>query len=97
MPTGLALTLTLPLPLPLALALTLNLTLALTLVPTLALTLALTRCALKSASSKFSKFCALICSPSLPILDQKAADSQCGENASCKEAGTGVGICTYDD
>ena len=54
-------------------------------------------CALKSASTKFSKFCALICSPSLPILDQKAADSQCGENASCKEAGTGVGICTYDD
>ena len=53
--------------------------------------------ALKSASSKFSKFCALICSPSLPILDQKAADSQCGENASCKEAGTGVGLCTYDD
>jgi len=55
------------------------------------------QCALKSSSTKFGKYCALICSPSLPILDKKAADSQCGENASCKEAGTGVGICTYDD
>ena len=54
-------------------------------------------CALKSASSKFSKFCALICSPSLPILDQTAADAQCGENASCKGVQAGIGICTYDD
>ena len=46
---------------------------------------------------EFSKFCVLICSPSLPILDQKAADAQCGENASCKEGDTGFGICTYDE
>jgi hypothetical protein len=54
------------------------------------------QCALKDSASN-KKYCALICSPSLPILDQKAADSQCGENASCKEAGVGVGLCTYDD
>jgi len=54
------------------------------------------QCALKDSASKH-KYCALICSPSLPILDQKAADSQCGENASCKGAGVGVGLCTYDD
>ena len=54
------------------------------------------QCALKSSAGG-QKYCALICSTSLPILDQKAADSQCGENASCKEAGVGVGLCTYDD
>jgi C1A family cysteine protease len=54
------------------------------------------QCALKSSAGG-QKYCALICSPSLPIVDQKAADAQCGANASCKEAGVGVGLCTYDD
>lgn len=51
-------------------------------------------CALQTPTG--GKFCALICSPSLPIRDQKAADSQCGTNASCK-AISGVGLCTYND
>ena len=34
------------------------------------------QCALQEASTG-SKYCALICSPSLPILDQKVADEQC--------------------
>jgi C1A family cysteine protease len=54
------------------------------------------QCALK-ASPGNQKYCALICSPSLPIVNQKAADDACGASASCKEAGVGVGLCTYDD
>ena len=54
------------------------------------------QCALQDSSSG-SKYCALICSPSLPIVNQKAADDQCGTNASCKSVQTGVGLCTYDD
>jgi len=54
------------------------------------------QCALQDSKSQ-SKYCALICSPTLPILDQKAADAQCGTNASCKSVQMGVGICTYDD
>ena len=42
------------------------------------------------------KNCALVCSPSAVIKDQKAADAQCGTNASCKSIQT-VGLCTYDD
>jgi len=53
------------------------------------------QCALKSSANQ--QYCALICSPSLPIFDKKAADAQCGTGASCKEAGSGVGLCTYDD
>ena len=53
------------------------------------------QCALQSSSGG-DKRCALLCSPSLPIRDQKAADAQCGTNASCK-AIQGNGICTYDD
>ena len=42
------------------------------------------------------KYCALECSPSLPIKDQKLADAICGvTNMSCKPI-SGVGICTYD-
>merc|ERR1711998_151003 len=52
------------------------------------------QCALQDSSSG-KKYCALLCSPSLPILDQQAADDQCGEKASCKAIQT-VGICTYD-
>jgi len=54
------------------------------------------QCALQDQSSH-QKYCALICSPTLPIFDQKVADAQCGTNASCKPAGMGMGICTYDD
>ena len=54
------------------------------------------QCALPNSSTG-DKYCALICSPSLPILDQKAADAQCGDNASCKSVQLGVGVCTYDD
>ena len=53
------------------------------------------QCALQDASTG-DKYCALICSPTLPILDQKAADAQCGTNASCKSVQMGVGVCTYD-
>tara|TARA_B110001452_G_C15191986_1_gene413867 strand:+ start:53 stop:1399 length:1347 start_codon:yes stop_codon:yes gene_type:complete len=53
------------------------------------------QCAISDASTK-QKYCALICSPTSFIADQKAADAQCGENASCKSIQT-VGICTYDD
>ena len=53
------------------------------------------QCALQDATTS-SKYCALICSPSLPIRDQKLADAACGgTNLSCK-ALSGVGICTYD-
>ena len=55
------------------------------------------QCALQDASQPNNKYCALICSPSLPIWDQKAADDQCGTNASCKPLQLGIGICTYDD
>jgi len=54
------------------------------------------QCALQDSASN-KKYCALICSPSLPIANQKAADSQCGTNASCKSVQLGLGICTYDD
>mmetsp|Transcript_826 Transcript_826/g.2232 ORF Transcript_826/g.2232 Transcript_826/m.2232 type:complete len:453 (-) Transcript_826:496-1854(-) len=59
------------------------------------------QCALKE-SGTIKEFCALICAPedaiaNGAIIDQKAADSQCGANASCKIAGAGVGLCTYDD
>jgi C1A family cysteine protease len=53
------------------------------------------QCALQDQSSS-NKYCALICAPAGPIADQKAADAQCGTNASCK-AIQGAGICTYDD
>merc|ERR1719158_2363131 len=53
------------------------------------------QCALQDATTS-DKYCALICSPSLPIADQKLADAACGgSNLSCK-AISGVGICTYD-
>jgi uncharacterized surface protein with fasciclin (FAS1) repeats len=39
--------------------------------------------------------CALVCSPYLPIKDQKAADAQCG-TATCKPI-LHTGICTYSD
>ena len=46
------------------------------------------------------RYCALFCSPSAEALQyaafKKAADAQCGTNASCKAIQT-VGICTYDD
>ena len=54
------------------------------------------QCALQDSGST-DKYCALICSPSLPIVDQVAADAQCGTNASCKAVQAGVGVCTYDD
>lgn len=52
------------------------------------------QCALQTSTG--AKYCALICSPSLPINDQMVADAQCGTNASCKPI-SGVGLCTYDD
>jgi hypothetical protein len=51
-------------------------------------------CALTDPSGK--KYCVLVCSPTLPIVDQLAADAQCGVDASCKPI-QGTGICTYDD
>jgi len=54
------------------------------------------QCALQDSSTN-EKYCALICSATLPIVDQKVADAQCGTNASCKSVQLGVGICTYDD
>ena len=54
------------------------------------------QCALEDSKTHL-KYCALICSSTLPILDQKAADDQCGTNASCKSLQLGIGICTYDD
>ena len=55
-------------------------------------------CALQDAQG--NKYCALVCSPSAAALAyppfKKAADDQCGTNASCKPIST-VGICTYDD
>lgn len=52
------------------------------------------QCALQTPTG--GKYCALICSPSLPITNQRVADAQCGTNASCKPI-SGVGLCTYDD
>lgn len=56
------------------------------------------QCALQSSSG--DKYCVLICSPSAEALSfpvfKRAADAQCGTNASCK-AIQSVGICTYDD
>jgi hypothetical protein len=43
-----------------------------------------------------TQYCALQCSLASIIKDQKAADAQCGNGASCKSV-SGVGICTYDD
>jgi len=54
------------------------------------------QCALQDSASN-QKYCALICSPTAKIADQKAADAQCGTNASCKSLQMGVGLCTYDD
>eukprot|EP00281_Chroomonas_sp_CCMP1168_P030115 CAMPEP_0206247900 /NCGR_PEP_ID=MMETSP0047_2-20121206/20064_1 /ASSEMBLY_ACC=CAM_ASM_000192 /TAXON_ID=195065 /ORGANISM="Chroomonas mesostigmatica_cf, Strain CCMP1168" /LENGTH=153 /DNA_ID=CAMNT_0053673471 /DNA_START=25 /DNA_END=486 /DNA_ORIENTATION=- len=56
--------------------------------------LAKATCALQDMTGR--KFCALICSTKLPILEQEVADAQCGPHASCK-AISNVGICTYDD
>lgn len=53
-------------------------------------------CALEPSGSTKPTQCALICSPSLPILDQDAADAQCGAKASCKPIQSS-GVCTYDD
>jgi len=55
------------------------------------------QCALQDATDPTKKYCALMCSPSLPIRDQNAADAQCGATGSCKEAAVGIGLCTYDD
>jgi C1A family cysteine protease len=55
------------------------------------------QCALQDSASPLKKYCALICSPALPIANQKAADAQCGETASCKSVSLGMGLCTYDD
>jgi hypothetical protein len=52
------------------------------------------QCVLQDAATGGKK-CALVCSPSAVIKDQKAADAQCGK-ATCKSIQT-VGICTYDD
>jgi C1A family cysteine protease len=54
------------------------------------------QCALKDSGTG-KQYCALMCSPTLPIKDQKAADAQCGTNASCKTVQAGIGLCTYDD
>eukprot|EP00501_MAST-03F_sp_TOSAG23-6_P001132 GSMAST32.ASY1.ANO1.1175.1 assembled CDS len=50
-------------------------------------------CALSAPGG--SKYCALICSPSVDESSLRAGDAQCGVNASCK-AISGVGVCTYD-
>jgi C1A family cysteine protease len=54
------------------------------------------QCALQDSGSS-DKYCALLCAPSLPIVNQKVADDACGTNASCKPLQAGIGICTYDD
>ena len=54
------------------------------------------QCALEDSGS-LQKYCALLCSTSLPILEQRAADAQCGKNASCKAVQAGIGLCTYND
>mmetsp|Transcript_31937 Transcript_31937/g.46658 ORF Transcript_31937/g.46658 Transcript_31937/m.46658 type:complete len:154 (+) Transcript_31937:1-462(+) len=52
------------------------------------------KCALQDMAGR--KFCALLCSMTLPLKDQKLADAQCGPQASCKPISS-VGICTYDE
>merc|ERR1712146_428014 len=51
------------------------------------------QCALQEQGSN-KHYCALICSPTGVIEDQKAADAQCGTGATCKSIQS-VGICTY--
>jgi hypothetical protein len=41
--------------------------------------------------------CALVCAVSLPIIDQKAADSQCGAATCHPGPGHSYGLCTYAD
>jgi hypothetical protein len=55
---------------------------------------ALPQCVLQDAASGGKK-CALVCSPTALIKDQKAADAMCGK-ATCKAIQT-IGLCTYDD
>ena len=50
------------------------------------------QCALQSSAGK--KYCALMCSPSLPIKDQLAADESCGPNSVCQPIQS-LGLCTY--
>jgi hypothetical protein len=50
------------------------------------------RCAFGSAGK--ATLCAMVCAISLPITDQKAADSQCGI-ATCHDTGQNFGVCTY--
>jgi len=62
---------------------------------------AMPMCALKEAGT-LKEYCALVCAPAEDVVDgqirdQKKADGACGASASCKMAGAGVGICTYDD
>jgi C1A family cysteine protease len=54
------------------------------------------QCALQDSATT-DKYCALMCSTSTPIRNQKDADAQCGANASCKTVQVGIGLCTYDD
>jgi hypothetical protein len=50
------------------------------------------QCALKYGSDEK---CALVCAASLPIRDQKVADSQCGAATCHPDPGTSWGLCTY--
>jgi hypothetical protein len=43
------------------------------------------------------EICALVCAASLPIIDQKAADSQCGAATCHAVPGYSYGVCTYAD
>jgi len=52
------------------------------------------KCALQDMAGR--KFCALLCSMTLPVFNQRVADEQCGPKASCKPISS-VGICTYDE
>jgi hypothetical protein len=54
------------------------------------------QCVLETQGSSKPTQCALVCSKTLPIPDQNAADAQCGAKASCKPISTSA-ICTYDD
>jgi hypothetical protein len=56
---------------------------------------AVAQCLLKAPTGTAKK-CCLVCAPTAIIKDQKAADAQCGTNASCKSI-QATGICTYDD
>jgi hypothetical protein len=42
-----------------------------------------------------TKYCYLVCAASLPIIDQKAADSQCGAATCHPIPGQSYGVCTY--